>query len=76
MRGLYESSRAVTTVDGLPPASNRDFHQLSSFLENHRNASRKLPGAFGRVPDHFRESVDDFSVVKLRFENFEKIRKF
>ena len=53
-----------------------DFHEFLSFLENYRKASRKLLAVFGNAQKHFREAVDDFSVAKIRLENFEKNRNF
>ena len=55
---------------------SRDFHEFSSFLENHREAPRKLLLISGSVLEHFRDPADDFSVAKIRLENFEKNQSF
>ena len=51
---------------------NRDFHEISSFLESCREASRKLLGCLESVPECFRVSRNDFWTQK----KIEKRREF
>ena len=54
---------------------NRDFHEISSFLESCREASRKLLGCLESVLECFRVSRNDFWTPK-KIEKMTKIRVF
>ena len=61
---LFQNRKVVQDIF-FDDTKNRDFHEISSFLENNQEEFRKRLGLLRSDNNDFRKSAGDFSLVEI-----------